>query len=135
MIFPMRPIFMPAGLFFLTLFSLMPAVAPAYASSVAGCDKEVERGVASWYGPGFEGALTKNEEIFNPNGLSAAHPALPFGTVVKVTNMKNARSIAVRINDRGAFGGERVIDLSEGAARRIGMIEDGLAPVAIFMCE
>lgn len=110
---------------------------PASAGHAAApnCREEIERGVASWYGPGFEGAKTKSEEVFNPASLSAAHPDLPFGTLVKVMNMRNYKSVMVRVNDRGAFGKERVIDVSQGAAREIGMIDTGTAPVAIFKCN
>lgn len=101
----------------------------------ASCSEEIERGVASWYGPGFEGSLTKSEEVFNPTALSAAHPDLPFGTILKVTNLRNHRSVNVRVNDRGAFSKERVIDLSQSAATEIGMIDAGTAPVAIFRCN
>ena len=112
---------------------MMLCAVPAHAADT--CTEEIERGVASWYGPGFEGSLTKSEEVFNPGQLSAAHPDLPFGTVVKVTNLRNYRSVNVRINDRGAFGHERAIDVSESAANELGMIDDGLAPVAIFRCH
>lgn len=114
----------------------MFAIAPAYAAPHAPtCAEEIGRGVASWYGPGFEGAKTMSEEIFNPETLSAAHPSLPFGTVVRVTNMRNQRSVLVRVNDRGAFAKERVIDVSESAARQLGMIEDGTAAVALYKCR
>lgn len=107
----------------------------AVLASGLACAEEVERGVASWYGPGFEGALTKSEELFNPAAFSAAHPSLPFGTMVKVVNMRNNKSVTVKVNDRGAFDKERVIDLSQGAAQEIGMIDAGTAPVAIFKCN
>ena len=107
---------------------------PVHASGFT-CAEEIQRGVASWYGPGFEGALTQSEELFNPASLSAAHPFLPFGTVVKVVNMRNNKSVTVKVNDRGAFDKERVIDLSQGAAQEIGMIDDGTAAVAIFKCN
>ena len=106
----------------------------AYANPHA-CSEEIQRGVASWYGPGFEGAKTQNEEIFDPASLSAAHPTLPFGTIVKVTNMRNHKSVTVRVNDRGGFAKERVIDLSQQAAYEIGMVNSGTAPVAIFRCN
>lgn len=102
--------------------------------AAASCNREIGRGIASWYGPGFEGRLTKSEEVFDPSGLSAAHASLPFGTIVKVTNMRTAKSVNVRINDRGAFE-NAVIDLSEEAARRIGMVEAGLAAVSLHQCE
>ncbi len=112
----------------------MAGTTPALANP-ASCSEEIERGVASWYGPGFEGSLTKSEEVFNPSQLSAAHPDLPFGTILKVTNLRNHRSVNVRVNDRGAFSKERVIDLSQSAANEIGMIDAGTAPVAIFRCN
>lgn len=88
-------------------------------------------GKASWYGPGFHGRTTANGERYNSNALTAAHPSLPFNTRVKVTNLNNGRSVVVRINDRGPYAGGRIIDLSAAAARRIGMIQSGVAPVKI----
>lgn len=82
---------------------------------------------ASWYGPGFHGRKTASGERFNQNALTAAHKSLPFGTRVKVTNRRTGRSVVVRINDRGPFVAGRVIDLSRGAARAMGMT--GTAPV------
>lgn len=115
------------------LCAMLASTVPAHAAD--NCTEELERGIASWYGPGFEGSLTKSEEVFNPAQLSAAHPDLPFGTTVKVTNLRNYRSVNVRVNDRGNFGHERAIDLSESAANELGMIDDGLAPVAIYRCN
>lgn len=86
---------------------------------------------ASWYGPGFYGNRTANGEIFNAGAMTAAHRSLPFGTRVRVTNLNNGRSVVVRINDRGPFVGGRVIDLSEGAASRIGLTSSGVAPVSL----
>lgn len=83
--------------------------------------KPFQRGVASWYGPGFHGRLTANGERFNTNSLTAAHRTLPFGTRVRVTNARSGRSVIVRINDRGPFIKGRVIDLSKAAARAIGI--------------
>ncbi|NJK40926.1 MAG: septal ring lytic transglycosylase RlpA family protein [Acaryochloridaceae cyanobacterium SU_2_1] len=88
-------------------------------------------GEASWYGPGFHGNYTANGERFNQYGLTAAHKTLPFGTQVKVTNLYNGRSVVVRINDRGPFTPGRVIDLSQGAAQAIGVINSGVAPVKV----
>ncbi len=88
-------------------------------------------GWASWYGPGFDGNQTANGETFNQYDLTAAHPSLPFGTVVRVTNQDNGQSVVVRINDRGPYAGGRVLDLSKGAAQAIGMISSGVAPVQI----
>jgi rare lipoprotein A len=86
-------------------------------------------GLASWYGPGFHGAMSASGEIFNANAMTAAHRTLPFGTQVRVTNMDNGRSVVVRINDRGPYSHGRVIDISEGAARVIGLINSGVAPI------
>lgn len=86
-------------------------------------------GVASWYGPGFHGRQSASGEIFDQNALTAAHRTLPFGTLVRVTNLNNGASVTVRITDRGPFGGGRVIDLSAGAARAIGMIQSGVATI------
>ncbi len=116
----------------LSVIMITPAQATPHGPS---CAEEIGRGVASWYGPGFEGSKTMSEEIFNPETLSAAHPSLPFGTVIRVTNMRNQRSVLVRVNDRGSFAKERVIDVSESAARQLGMIDDGTAAVAIFKCR
>ena len=88
-------------------------------------------GKASWYGPGFHGRRTASGQIFNQNALTAAHRYLPFGTKVKVTNMRNGRSVIVTINDRGPYAGRRIIDLSAAAAQRIGMKSSGVAPVKV----
>jgi rare lipoprotein A len=88
-------------------------------------------GVASWYGPGFHGQPTASGEIYNQNALTAAHPTLPLGTRVEVTNLANGKSVQVRINDRGPFVRGRKIDLSRGAARKLGMVEPGVGRVRI----
>lgn len=87
--------------------------------------------LASWYGPGFHGRRTANGEVFNQNALTAAHKSLPFGTRVKVTNLNNGKSVIVRVNDDGPHIPGRVIDLSKGAAARIGMLSSGVAPVRL----
>lgn len=92
-------------------------------------------GVASWYGSQFQGRRTANGERFDMHGLTAAHRSLPFGTAVRVTNHANARSVVVRINDRGPFAGGRVIDLSRAAASSIGMINSGTARVTIEVLQ
>lgn len=88
-------------------------------------------GLASWYGPGFHGNLSANGEIFDQNALTAAHTELPFGTRVRVTNLDNGRSVVVRINDRGPYIGNRIIDLSAAAAEVIGMLDSGVARVSL----
>ncbi|MCW5893611.1 MAG: septal ring lytic transglycosylase RlpA family protein [bacterium] len=90
-----------------------------------------QEGVASWYGPGFHGKRTANGEIYDQHDMTAAHPSLPLGTRVLVTNLSNGRAVEVRINDRGPFVGRRVIDLSYAAARSIDMIGPGTARVRI----
>ncbi len=89
------------------------------------------RGMASFYGNYFAGKKTASGERFNPARMTAAHRSLPFGTRVRVTNMRNGRSVVVRINDRGPFIRGRVIDLSKGAARVIKMVGRGVAPVRV----
>lgn len=91
----------------------------------------VEEGLASWYGPGFHGKKTANGEIFDQDGLSAAHKLLPLGESVRVTHLGSGKSIVVRINDRGPFVDDRVIDLSRGAARQLGIIGAGTARVRV----
>lgn len=91
-----------------------------------------QRGKATWYGPRHHGRKTASGERFDMHALTAAHRSLPFGAVVRVTNLRNGRSVVVRINDRGPFGGGgRIIDVSREAARRLGMIEAGVVPVEI----
>ena len=92
---------------------------------------EVQTGIASYYGDDFHGNLTANGEIYDMYGISAAHPTYPSGTIVKVTNLVNNKSEILRINDHMPQHPERIIDLSYGAARKLDMIEDGLAEVKI----
>lgn len=89
---------------------------------------QAQTGHASWY---RMGKVTANGEKFNPHGLTAAHRTLPFGTKVKVKNLRNGRSVVVRINDRGPFIRGRLIDLSMGAAKKIGLIQTGTAKVSV----
>lgn len=92
---------------------------------------EPETGEASWYGPGFHGRRTANGEVFDKEEMTAAHQSLPFGTMVRVRNLDNGRMVVVRINDRGPFARGRILDLSEAAARRLGMVEAGTARVRL----
>jgi len=92
-------------------------------------------GVASYYGDELAGRPTASGEVFDPSGLTAAHPSLPFDTTVRVTNLANDKSVVVRINDRGPFVEGRIIDLSAAAARRIGMIQTGTAAVCIEVLD
>lgn len=83
--------------------------------------RSMQKGAASWYGPGFHGRKTASGERFNTHALTAAHRSLPFGSRVKVTNSKTGRSVVVRINDRGPFVHGRIIDLSKASAQAIGI--------------
>lgn len=87
--------------------------------------------MASYYGDGYHGRKTANGETFNKRKLTAAHKTLPFGTVVKVKNLSNGQTIKVRINDRGPFVKGRIIDLSEKAAQKIDMKQQGVAEVQL----
>jgi len=93
----------------------------------------IEKGVASWYGPNFHGKKTANGETYNMHGLTAAHRTLPFNTVVRVQNLDNNKAVEVRINDRGPFAKNRIIDLSKKAAEKIDMIGPGTARVQLIL--
>jgi rare lipoprotein A len=88
-------------------------------------------GIASWYGPDFHGRLTANGEIFDMHGISAAHPTMPLPSYARVTNLDNGRSIIVRVNDRGPYARNRIIDVSIGAANALHFYGDGLAHVRV----
>ena len=90
---------------------------------------QTKYGSASFYGPGFHGRKTASGEVFNQNALTAAHRTLPFGTKLRVTCTATGRSTIVKINDRGPYHGNRILDLSVGAAKAIGMIEKGVTNV------
>jgi|LNFM01.1.fsa_nt_gb rare lipoprotein A len=109
-----------------------PAPAPApVLSAPAPAPTFTQQGVASWYGQSHHGRLTANGESYDMNGLTAAHRTLPFGTVVHVTRIDDGRTVKVRINDRGPYARNRIIDLSAQAARDIGMTENGVVRVKI----
>jgi rare lipoprotein A len=111
------------------LACLLSVASALLATNSAAQAQSSQRGLASWYGPGFHGRRTASGEKFNANGLTAAHRTLPFGTRVKVTNERSGRSVVVRINDRGPFVRGRVIDLSKASAQSIGL--SGVAKVAL----
>jgi rare lipoprotein A len=102
---------------------------PATPAAQAGA--KVGRGTASWYGSEFNGRRTASGERYDMRSLTAAHPNLPFGSLVQVTNLDNGRQVVVRINDRGPFGRRRVIDVSYAAARQLGMVGPGTARVEL----
>lgn len=101
----------------------------------SGDAKAIETGVASWYGPDFHGRQTANGEKYDMNGLTAAHRTLPFNTVVLVENLDNGKTVQVRVNDRGPYAKDRIIDLSKGAATEVEMIGPGTARVRIYIVE
>lgn len=115
--FPSQPFFPAATL------EQPPAVATALSVKEDNCGK------ASWYGPGFHGKQTANQEIFDQTAMTAAHKTLPFNTRIRVTDISTGYSIAVRVNDRGPFKPGRIIDLSQRAAEILGIDDQGVAPV------
>lgn len=106
----------------------LPALAEMAGSSLLGREMT---GVASWYGPRFKGHLTANGEKFDPRGLTAAHPTLPFGTLVEVTRRDKKKSVIVVVTDRGPYVAGRSIDLSRAAARKLSMSYLGAVPVTM----
>ncbi len=113
----------------LYLISVVALLGLVLLYQVAGPYYEV--GIASWYGPGFDGNFTANGEVYDMNGISAAHKTLPFGTIVRVVEFSTGKSIIVRINDRGPFIEGRIIDLSKGAAKELGIIDKGITKVGL----
>jgi rare lipoprotein A len=108
------------------------------AGAAAGAAAEAEAGgrwqpvgIASWYGAAHEGRPTATGRPYRMRDLTAAHPTLPHGTRLLVTNLRNGRKVVVRVSDRGPHGGKRIIDLSRAAAERLDMLEGGLALVRI----
>lgn len=105
-------------------------------SEEAGNAGEVlQSGVASWYGPGFDGRLTSSRERFDQNALTAAHRTLPFNTVVEVINTENGETVEVTINDRGPYSRGRIIDLSKAAGEEINLLDKGIAEVELVLIE
>ncbi len=100
-------------------------------STCASCGYATRKGVASYYSDYYEGKTTANGEIFRHSKETAAHKTLPFGTRVEVTNLKNNKSVIVRVNDRGPYVKGRIIDLTKTAAKELDMIGDGVAKVKI----
>jgi len=107
---------------------MMASLTPALGSEG---ERVVQRGKASWYGAFHHGRRTASGEIFNQNALTAAHRSLPFGTRLRVTNHQTGRSTVVRVNDRGPFKANRIIDLSRAAAQAIGLKGVGLVVIVL----
>src|SRR6185295_14869880 len=99
----------------------VPAAEPGYEAT----------GTASWYGPNFHGGRTASGEVYDQEAITAAHPTLPIPSLVQVTNLENGREVIVRVNDRGPFVGDRILDLSHGAAQVLGVERSGTARVHI----
>jgi rare lipoprotein A len=95
----------------------------------------VGEGLASYYGPGLNGRKTASGERFDQNALTAAHRTARFGTCLRVVNMENGKSVEVRVNDRGPYKDERIIDVSLAAARKLDMVAKGLARVRLYRCK
>ena len=95
----------------------------------------LDEGVASYYGASFRGRPTASGEPFDPDGLTAAHRTLPFGTCLRVESARTGRSVEVRVNDRGPFVEGRILDLSERAARDLGLTAQGVARVRLYRCR
>jgi rare lipoprotein A len=112
------------------LLCMAAFAAPAQAAAQGG-ELFRQEGIASWYGPEFDGRPTASGEIFNSAQYTAAHPTLPFGTVLLVTNRHNNKQITVTVNDRGPFVAARIIDVSRAAAEQLDMLLTGTAPVII----
>jgi rare lipoprotein A len=97
--------------------------------------REIQRGQASWYGPGFQGRSTASGERFNSMAMTAAHRYLPFGTRLRVVNERNGQSVVVRVNDRGPFAHRRIIDLAKGPAQALGLMSTGTAYVSLHRLD
>lgn len=113
----------------------MPELQLEPANGEFTANRDIRKGIASFYGQRFAGQLTANGERFDPSEMTAAHRSLPFGTRVQVTNLNNGEQVIVRINDRGPYVGSRILDLSRGAAKKIGMLESGTAPVRLRVLD
>ena len=103
--------------------------------SIYSKHKKIYKGVASWYGPNFHGKLTANGEVYDQYGVTAAHKELPLNTIARVTNLDNDKSIILRINDRGPYAKNRILDCSYGAAKKLDFLNQGTANVKIEIIE
>ena len=115
--------------------SLRPQPKPATKSKISRKSKPYQVGTASWYGSYFQGKETASGEAYDMYDFTAAHPTLPLGTYVKVTNVRNGRSVVVRVNDRGPVVDGRIIDVSYGAAQALGMKSRGIQQVRLDLVE
>ncbi len=127
----MRMILVAGALLLAMQPSTGPALADRPAQKAPTQDAYVERGKASWYGPGFQGERTASGEIYDQKKMTAAHRKLPFGTEVLVTNLENGKKVKVEINDRGPYARGRIIDVSKEAGKKLDILSDGTARVRI----
>ena len=111
------------------------AIVPFQAAAAVQQKPFEQTGIASWYGREFRGHKTANGERYNPDAMTAAHRKLPFGTMVRVTSLRNNRSVVVRINNRGPYIRGRIIDISAAAASQLDMIRSGIARVRIEVVQ
>ena len=134
--------------FLIFFFFISCTVSPRYNSSNSSYKKTksnnsvrkksnqtIYEGISSWYGPNFHGKLTANGEIFDMYGTTAAHKTLPLNSIVRVTNLENYKSIILKINDRGPYVGDRILDCSFGAAKKLGFDKQGTTTVEIEIIE
>ena len=134
--------------FFIFFYLISCTVSPRYNSSNSAnnskkqnsvvetsSNKTVYKGISSWYGPNFHGKLTANGEIFDMYGTTAAHKTLPLNSIVRVINLENNKSIILKINDRGPYVGDRILDCSYGAAKKLGFDKEGTASVRIEIID
>jgi rare lipoprotein A len=118
-----------------TTASVDPSTTGSIAQPQIETGRAIQRGTASWYGPGFHGRKTASGERFNSYDMTAAHRSLPFGTRLRVVNEKNGRSVVVRVNDRGPFAHRRIIDLAKGPAQALGLTSSGTAYVSLHRLD
>lgn len=118
-----------------TLWLLVGSLLPAFAKTGVEAAKHrltrVQVGLASWYGAQWKGRETASGEIFEPERLTAASPTLPLGSIIQVTNLRNGKTVRLRVNDRGPWHGHRILDVSRAAARMLGFVERGVTRVRI----
>lgn len=113
------------------IFSVIISLFIGVSQPVSAQTQDTQKGKASWYGSQYHGKKTSSGERYNKHAMTAAHKTLPFGTMVKVTNLDNDETVIVRINDRGPFVGKRIIDVSEAAARKLEIRSQGTGQVKI----
>ncbi len=112
-----------------------PATTGSLSQANIETGRALQKGVASWYGPGFHGRRTASGERFNSYEMTAAHRSLPFGTRLRVVNEANGRSVVVRVNDRGPFAHRRIIDLAKGPAQALGLTASGTGYVSLHRLD